>query len=212
MGGMVFSTIMFMQIMNLCVAVMARRNTVIRSCHHDLIKFSFAVIASGFGKSGLKESSASATAVVVRLVGSHLYKIFRAYNCFNNIPKVLCHRVSQTLANQLAGVLYSKFYFQIFIPVGINFQFSFPDPLGIILNNALALKIVLNVEFFQSDPDRKKFVPSFRVEPDLALEIIHCFGLDLYNMLPTLVIRQKHAVVFRCPSLGAVSPVGSHQV
>lgn len=212
MSGMVFPAIMFMQIMNLCVAVMAGRNTVIRFCRHYLLVFAFAVFASGFGKSRLKESSAAATAVVVRLVGRHLYKIFLAHNCFNNIAKVLCHRVAQTLANQLAWVLNRKLYFQIFIPVGINFQFSFPDPLGIILNNALALKIVLNVEFIQSDPDCKKFVPSLRVEPDLALEIIHCFGFDLYNMFPTLVIRQKHAVVFRRPSLGAVSPVGSHQV
>jgi hypothetical protein len=212
MSGLVFPAIMFMQIVNLCVAVMAGRNTVVRSCCQYLLIFASAVFAPGFGKSGLKESAAAATAVVVRLVGRHVYKIFLAHNSFNNVPKVLCHRIAQTLSNQLAGVLYSKCYFQIFIPVGINFEFSFPDPLGIILDNALALKIGLNVEFIQSDPDCKKFVPSFRVEPDLALEIIHCFGLDLYNMLPTLVIRQEHAVVFRCPSLGAVSPVGSHQV
>ena len=212
MSGMVFPAIMFMQIMNLCVAVMAGRNTVIRFCRHDLLIFAFTVFSSGFGKSRLKESAATATAVVVGLVGRHLHKIFLAHNCFNNIAKVVCHRVAQTLANQLAWVLNCKLYFQIFIPVGIYLQFSFPDPLGIILNNALALKIVLNVEFFQPDPDCKKFVPSLRVEPDLALEIIYCFGLDRHNMFPTLIIRQKHAVVFRSPSLGAVSPVGSHQV
>jgi hypothetical protein len=209
---MVFPAIMFMQIMNLCVAVMAGRNTVICSRSHYLLKFAFAVIASGFGKSRLQEPSSAATAVVVRLVGSHFYKIFLSHNCFNNIPEVLCHRITQTLANQLAWVLYSKFYSQIFVPVGINFQFPFPDPLGIILNNALALKIVLDVEFFQPDPDCKKFVSSFRIEPDLAFEIFHCLGLNPYNMLPTFVICQEHAVVFRSPSLGAVSPVGSHQV
>lgn len=212
MSRLVFPAIMLMQIMNLCVAVMTRRNTVIRFCCHYLLIFASAVFASGFGKSGLKESAATATAVVVRLVGLHFYKIFLAHNSFNNIAKFVCHRVAQTLANQLAGVLYSKFYFQVFVPVGINFQFSFPDPLGIILDNALDLKIVLNVEFFQSDPDCKKFVPSFRVEPNFVLKVIYSFGLDPNNMLPTLVIRQKHAVVFRCPSLGAVSPVGSHQV
>ena len=209
---MVFPAKMFMQVVNLCVAVMARCNTVIRPCRHYLLKLSFAVITSGFGKPGLKESSSAATAVVVRFVGSHFYKIFLSHNGFNNIPQVIRHRIAQTLTNQLARVLYGKCYSEIFVPIGINFQFPFPDPLGIILNNALALKIVLNVEFFQPDPDCKKFVPSFRVEPDLALEIIHCFGLDLYNMLPTLVIRQKHAVVFRRPSLGTVSPVGAHQV
>ena len=111
MSGMVFPAIMFMQIVDLCVAVMARRNTVISLCSHYLLKFAFAVIASGFGKSRLKESSSSATAVVVGLVGSHLYKIFLAHNCFNNIAKVVCHRVAQTLANQLAWVLNRKLYF-----------------------------------------------------------------------------------------------------
>ena len=212
MSGMVFPAKMFMQVVNLCMAVMARRNTVICFCRHYLLKFSFAVIASGFGKPGLKESSSAATAVVVRLVRSHFYKIFLAHNCFNNIPQVLCHRIAQSLTNQLAWVLYGKFYSEIFVPVGINFQFPFSDPLGIILDSALALKIVLDVEFFQSDPDCKKLVPSLRIEPDFALEIIHCFGFNLYNMLPTFVICQKHAVIFRSPSLGAVSPVGSHQM
>ena len=94
MSGMVFSTIMFMQIVDLCVAVMARRNTVISLCSHYLLKFAFAVIASGFGKSRLQEPSSAATAVVVRLVGSHFYKIFLSHNRLNNIPQIIRHRIA----------------------------------------------------------------------------------------------------------------------
>jgi hypothetical protein len=58
---------------------------------------------------------------------------------------------------------------KILVPVGIDFEFSLPDPLGIILNDAFDFKLMLDVEFFQSGPDCKKFVPSLGIEPDLAL-------------------------------------------
>jgi hypothetical protein len=69
----------------------------------------------------------------------------------------------------LAGVLNRKFNFKILVPVGTDLEFSLSDPLGIILNDASDFKLVLNVEFFQSGPDCKKFVPSLGIEPDLAL-------------------------------------------
>ena len=209
---LVFPAIMFMQIMNLCVAVMARRNTVIRFCIHYLLIFSFAVSASGFGKSRLQKPAAATTAVVVRLVGRHFYKIFRAHNCLNNIPKVLRHRIAQTLANQLARVLYGKFYSQIFVPVGINLQFPFPDPLGIILNNTLGLKIVLDVEFFQSGPDCVSDVPSLGVEVDLAPQGVGLTDAGGDRMFPAVVVGQEHAVVFSAPALAAIGPVGSYEM
>jgi hypothetical protein len=68
----------------------------------------------------------------------------------------------------LAGVLYREFDFQVLVPVGIDFQLSFPDPLGIKLDDTLYFKVVLNLEFFQSGPDCEKFVPSLGIEPDLG--------------------------------------------
>jgi hypothetical protein len=68
----------------------------------------------------------------------------------------------------LAGILNRKFNFKILVPIGIDLEFSLSDPLGIILNDASDFKLVLDVEFFQSGPDCKKFVPSLGIEPDLA--------------------------------------------
>jgi hypothetical protein len=99
----------------------------------------------------------------------HFYKVFFTHHRFNRVPKVFGHGISKGLAYELAGVLYRKFDFQIFVPVGIDFQLSFFNPLGIILDDASDLKFLLNIEFFQSGPDCKKFVPSLGIEPDLAL-------------------------------------------
>jgi len=64
---------------------------------------------------------------------------------------------------------------------------------------------MLDVESFQSDPDCKKFMPSLCIEPDLAFQIIHRFGLDPNNFFPILQVRTEQAVVFRGPALGSVS-------
>jgi hypothetical protein len=48
-----------------------------------------------------------------------------------------------------------KFDFQIFVPIGIYFELSLPDPLGVKPDNALYLEVVGDIEFFQSDPDCK---------------------------------------------------------
>jgi hypothetical protein len=49
--------------------------------------------------------------------------------------------------------LNSKFDLQLFVPVGIDLKFAFPNPFGVVLVNILDLKVVLEVEFFQSGPD-----------------------------------------------------------
>jgi hypothetical protein len=59
---------------------------------------------------------------------------------------------------------------------------------------------VRDVEFFQSGPDCEKFVSSLRVEPYLAAQVIDGFCLDPDNMFPALIIGEKKAVVFSCPS------------
>ena len=45
-----------------------------------------------------------------------------------------------------------------------------------------------DVEPFQSDPDCKKFVPSLRIEPDLAAQILHGFFLHFDDVLPGIVV------------------------
>ena len=143
------------QIVNLGMAVMTGRNAVIRLCCQNLFRLEFSVAASGFRIPGLEEPATAATAIVVRPVGMHVDEIFFAHNRLHRIPQIFGHRIPKSLAYQLAGVLYGKFDFKILVPVGIDLQLSFPDPLGIILNDALDLKLVLDVEFFQSGPDCK---------------------------------------------------------
>ena len=85
----------------------------------------------------------------------HVDKILFTYNRFYCISQILSHRIPKGFANQLAGILHRKLNFQVLVPVGVDFQFSFLNPLGIILNDAPDLKLVLNIEFFQSGPDCK---------------------------------------------------------
>ena len=117
----------------------------------------------------MEKSAAAPAAVVVRPIRLHIDKILFTHHRFHGISQIFGHRVPKGFTNQLAGVLNRKFDLKILVPVGIDFEFSLSDPLGIILNDAPDLKIVIDVEFFQSGPDCKKFVPSLGIEPDLAL-------------------------------------------
>jgi hypothetical protein len=98
----------------------------------------------------------------------HFNKIFFSHNRLHRVPQIFGHRIPIGLAHQLAGVLYREFDFQVLVPIGIDFQLSFPDPLGIKLDDTLYFKVVLNLEFFQSEPDCEKLVPSLGIEPDLG--------------------------------------------
>ena len=77
----------------------------------------------------------------------------------------------------MAGVLDRELDFEILVPVGIDFEFPFPDPLGVILNDAFDFEIKGDLELLRSEPDREEFVPSLRVEPDLAFKVLHSLHL-----------------------------------
>lgn len=108
----------------------------------------------------------------------HVNEVFFTHNRFDDKPQVFRHRISKALSHQLAGILNRKFHFQILVPIRVDFEFSFSNPFGIILNNASDFKIVRNVEFLQSGPDCEEFVASFRVKPDLTTQILN--GLDFH--------------------------------
>jgi hypothetical protein len=212
MRRMIDPAVMLFKIVDLGMAVMARCQAVIGSGLHDLIKLSLAVISPGLGKPGLKVTAAAAAAVVVGSVGLHVHKILFTHHRFDDIPHVFRHRIAEAFSNQLTRVLNREFDLEPLVPVGVHFQLSFADPLGIVLNDALALEVMIDVESLQSDPNRKKFMPSLGIEPDLALEIIHGLGLDTDDVFPVFQIRAEQAVVFRSPSLGTVCPVGTDQM
>ena len=202
----------FTHVMDLCMAIVTWCNAVICFCRQNLVGFELAIGTTLLSISRLEKPTAAAAAIIVGLVGIHFYKIFFTHNRFHGISQVFGHRIPKGLSNQLAGILHREFDFQILVPVGIDLQFAFTNPLGIKLDDTLYFKVVLDLEFFQSDPDCKKLVTSLGIEPDLALEIIYGFGLDPYNFLPVFIVRQKQAVIFRRPSFCTVCPVGSHQV
>jgi hypothetical protein len=166
---MIVPAVMLFKIVNLSMAVVARREAVIGSRLHDLFELPPPVISPGFRKPGLKVSAAAAAAIVVGSVGLHIHKVLFADHRFDNISHVFRHCIAEAFSNQLARILYRKFDFHILVPVGIHFQLSFTDPLGIILNNTFTFKIVFDIESLQPDPDREKFMPSLGIEPNLAL-------------------------------------------
>jgi hypothetical protein len=141
------------QVVDLGVAVVTRRDTVTCLSGQDLVGFAFAIGAALFRITGLKESATTATAVVVRAVGVHFHEIFFTHNSFDNVAQVLGHRISKGFPNELARILYGKLDLTFPVPLGIDLEFSLADPLGVVLNDTLDFKIIVDLEFFQSGPD-----------------------------------------------------------
>jgi uncharacterized membrane protein len=106
--------------MDLGMTVMARCNTIACTGCFDLVILEFAVLSAGFLKAGLQETAAAAATIVVRSVGLHVYKIFFSHNRFHNESKVLGNGIAIAFSNYLAGVLNREFYFEVFVPVGVN--------------------------------------------------------------------------------------------
>jgi len=166
------------------MTVMARRYAVSSACFLYLLIFHFPITTSRFRIARLEKTASASAAVIVRPVRCHINKVLFADNGFYSISQILCDGISEALSYKLAWILNCKFHLQILIPVRIDLELSFPDPLGIILNDALNFKIIGDVEFFQSGPDCEKFVPSLRIEPDFAFQILNRLDLDFDNMFP----------------------------
>jgi hypothetical protein len=139
--------------MDLGMAVVAPGNAVVCACGFDLFIFDFAVGQAFFLEPGLQESAAAAAAVVVGAVGLHVDEVFFTHHGFDHKPQVFGNGIPKAFPNDLAGVLHREFDLQVFVPVGVDFEFAFPDPFGIVLINIFDFKVVFQVEFFQSGPD-----------------------------------------------------------
>ena len=139
--------------MYLSMTIMAGSNTISGPGLFDLIILQFPICTSGIRKSGLEKTAATAAAIIVRLVRRHINKVLFSNNRFYYKPQIIGDRVAKALSDKLAWILNSKFDFKILVPIRIYLELSFPDPLCVILNYTFYLKIVRNVEFFQSGPD-----------------------------------------------------------
>jgi hypothetical protein len=104
-------------------------------------------------KARLEEAAPAAAAIIVGPVWVHINKIFFANNRSDHEPQVFGNGVPERFAHDLTGVLNREFNFQVLVPVGVDFQPAFPDPLRIIFIDVLDDEVMLDVEFFQSCQD-----------------------------------------------------------
>jgi hypothetical protein len=105
MNGMITAFIVFTEIVDLSMAVVARRDAVVRLGVGDLIEFQFSVLMPSFCIAGLEVPSPAATAVVIRSVRVHFDKIFFSDHRFDNKTKILGNGIPKCFSHQLAGVL-----------------------------------------------------------------------------------------------------------
>jgi hypothetical protein len=143
------------QIVNLGMAIMARGDAVIRTRLSNLVKLDLSIMTSGVGKPGLEVPAAAATAIIIGFVGVHIHEVFFPNNSLDYKTEIVRNWIAEGLSDQITGILSREFHLQILVPVGIDLQFPFPDPLGIHLNDAFDFEIMFYVEFFQSGPDCK---------------------------------------------------------
>ncbi len=145
--------VMFAQIMDLGMAVVARGDAVGSPGFLDLFGFQAAIMPSGFRITGLEKPAAAAAAVIVRFVGGHVDEVFFADNRFHHKAQIVGNGIAEAFSNELAGILNRELDLEVLVPVGVDLQLAFPDPLRIVLDDALDFEIVGNFEFFQSGPD-----------------------------------------------------------
>ena len=141
------------KVMNLGMTIVARRDTVIGPGRQDLVRFNLAVCTACVCKSRLEKTAAAAAAVIVRSVWGHFDEIFFTHHRLDHKAQVFRDRVTITFTYDLARILNRELDFQVPVPVGTDFQSSFPDPFCVVLIDAFYFKIVRDVELLQSGPD-----------------------------------------------------------
>jgi hypothetical protein len=149
----VSAAVVLAKFVDLGMAVMATGNAIIRSRGLDLLILQASEFETLFLEPGLQEAAAAAATVIIGTVGRHIDKILFAHHTPDHITQILGNGITITLANNLAGVLDGELYFQILVPVRVDLQFALSNPFGVVLVDVLDLKIVFQVEFFQSGPD-----------------------------------------------------------
>lgn len=107
----------FGHIMNLGMAVVARRNAIGCLGGQNLIGLGLAVRPSLLGESRLKVSATAAAAEVIGTIGGHVNEVFFPDNGLYHIAHVLGNRISQGLSDQLTGILKRELDLAFFVPV-----------------------------------------------------------------------------------------------
>jgi len=212
MHDAVTGAVMLTQFMDLGMAVMASGDAVIRTGRLNLLIFQPTILQARLLIAGLEEPAAAAAAVIVRAVGLHVDEVVFADHGLDDEAQIFGNGVAITLANDLTRILDGELDFQILVPVGIDLQFALANPLGVVFVDVLDLELMRNVVFFQSCQDREGNVPSLGIEKDATPQIVGLLGRCAGDVLPGVVIGQKHTVVLAAPSLGPIGPIGTGQV
>ncbi len=153
MNHAVVAAVMVAEFMDLGMAVVATGDAVVGAGGLDLIVLNFAISQSFFFKPGLEESAAAAAAKVIGAVGLHVDEVFFADNGFHHKSQVVGNGVAIAFSYNLTGVLDREFDFQVFVPVRVDLEFAFANPFGIVFVNIFYIKVMFEIEFFQSGPD-----------------------------------------------------------
>jgi hypothetical protein len=82
------------EVVNLGVAVVARRNAIRGACGHDLIELNLAEGSPLLGQSILQKAAAPAAAIIVGAVGGHVDKIFFTHDRFDHKTHIFSHRIT----------------------------------------------------------------------------------------------------------------------
>ena len=120
MDHMISAAVVLAEFVDLGMAVMTACKTIGRSSGLDLIVFQTAEFKPGLLVAGLQKSAAPAAAVIVGPVRVHFDEIFFADNRLYDIAQIIGNGLTVCLANDLAGILNGKLYFQVPVPVGVD--------------------------------------------------------------------------------------------
>ena len=150
---LVSGPVVLTELVNLGVTVMATCDTVSSSRPLYLLILQLSEFKTLLLETGLQKAAATAATIIVGPVGVHLDNIVFSHYGLHHKPQVLGEGISKTFADDLAGILNGELDLQVFVPVRVDLQFSFPDPFGVVFVDVLYFEVVLEVEFFQSGPD-----------------------------------------------------------
>ena len=149
----VIAPVVLTQFMDLGVTIVTAGDTIIRPGGFNLLIFYFSELQAFFLETGLEKTTAATAAIIIGPVGLHIDEILLTHHGLDDIAQIFSNRIAECFANDLAGILNGKLNFQVLVPVGIDLQFSLPDPFGVIFINVFDDKLMLEIEFFQSCQD-----------------------------------------------------------
>jgi hypothetical protein len=100
---------MFAEFMNLGMAVMTARDTIVRAGFLYLFILQTAKFQALLLETGLEKATAPAAAIIIGSVGLHINKIFFSNDRFDNISQIFGNRIPIRLTHDLTGILDRKF-------------------------------------------------------------------------------------------------------